>query len=410
MKKISIIPAAFLMVLVFAVSSQAVDFRLGGTDLSVGGSARLDAGWQYNDKGDVGDGEAGNNTKMFVTIPSDTNIYLRAKSENLLGYVELGLSNPHQDALNSSPNYPQDKGAVRVRYAYGQYAFNSSNEILIGQTDCLFSQLTPKQYLYDDNGMQGFGVVMSDRYPQIRYTYKQNRIIAQVAIQQPVVNNQNDFKLYPTDLDLGNLYEANEILPAIVGSLTYKVNNDISIIPNLYFQYYKLKVDNSLVSDDINVTTFGLCVNAEAKINPVDLTGGIWWGVNLGIFGNDKRFNLSETSTVFGAPVGNHYADGTLSTGIKNNQSFGGWVQAAVNAGPGLLRLGLGGQRAQTGVTDHGYTEHIYTWGMFTNYTYMLVKNFSIAPEIVFMNNGYDVDRSNLGNTTLAGVHFQYDF
>ncbi|HEY9160289.1 MAG TPA: hypothetical protein VIS94_04285 [Desulfomonilia bacterium] len=408
MKKISIIPAAFLMVLVFAVSSQAVDFRLGGTDLSVGGSARLDAGWQYNDKGDVGDGEAGNNTKMFVTIPSDTNIYLRAKSENLLGYVELGLSNSHLNVYNSDLDYPQDKGAVRIRYAYGQYTFNINNEILIGQTDCLFSQLTPKQYLYDDNGMQGFGVVMSDRYPQIRYTYKQNRIIAQVAIQQPLVNDPDDFKLASEPNE--GIYEANEILPAIAGSITYKINNDISIIPNFYFQYYKFKANSSEVNDDIDVTTFGLCVNADAKINIVELTGGIWWGVNLGIFGNDRRFNLSGDSTVFGAPVGNHYADGTLSTGIKNNQSFGGWVQAAVNAGPGLLRLGLGGQRAQTGVTDHGYTEHIYTWGMFANYTYMLVKNFSIAPEIVFMNNGYDVDRSNLGNTTLAGVHFQYDF
>ena len=405
MKKISIIPASFLMVLIFAASSLAVEFRVGGTDLNVGGSARLDAGWQYNDKGDVGQGEAGTNTKMFVTIPSDTNLYLRAKNGNLLGYVELGLSNPHQTVYNSSPNYSQeqDKGAVRIRYMYGQYAFNSNNELLIGQTDCMFSQLTPKQYLYDDNGMQGFGVVLSDRYPQIRYTYKQNRITAQIALQQPVANDPEDFKLYAD-------YEANEILPAIVGSLTYKVNNDISIIPNLYFQYYKLKTNSTLAKDDIDVTTFGLCVNAQAKINVVDLTGGIWWGVNLGIFGNDKRFNLDENSTVFGAPVGNEYAEAGVSTDIKNNQSYGGWVQVAANAGPGLLRVGIGGQRAQTGVTAHGYTENIYTWGMFANYTYMLVKNFSIAPEIVFMNNGYDVDRSNLGNTTLAGVHFQYDF
>jgi hypothetical protein len=26
------------------------------------------------------------------------------------------------------------------------------------------------------------------------------------------------------------------------------------------------------------------------------------------------------------------------------------------------------------------------------------------------MDNGYDVDRTNLGNTSMAGVHFQYDF
>jgi hypothetical protein len=404
MKKISIIPASLLMVLILAASSLAVEFRVGSTDLNIGGSARLDAGWEYNDEGDVAPGESGSNTSMFVTIPSDTNINIRAKNGNLLGYAELGLSNPHLNVNNStSVTNLQDKGAVRIRYIYGQYAFNSNSELLIGQTDCMFSQLTPKQYLYDDNGMQGFGVVLSDRYPQIRYTYKQSRITAQIALQQPVTNNPEDFKLFYD-------YEADVILPAIVGSLTYMINNDISIIPNLYFQYYKLKTDEQAAPDDIDVTTFGLCLNAQAKVNMVNLTGGIWWGVNLGIFRNDKRFNLSGTSTIFGAPVGNEYAESGNSTKIKNNQSYGGWIQAAAPAGPGLLRAGIGGQRAQTGVTEHGYTENIYTWAMYTNYTYTLIKNFTIAPEIVFMNNGYDVDRSNLGNTTLVGVHFQYDF
>jgi hypothetical protein len=406
MKKISIIPTSFLMVLIFAASSSAVEFRLGSTDLNVGGSARLDTGWEYNDKGDVADGEPGSNTKMFVTIPSDTNINIKAKTGNLLGYAELGLSNPHLNIYNSSASNPQDKGAVRLRYAYGQYAFDNNNEILIGQTDCMFSQLTPKQYLYDDNGMQGFGVVLSDRYPQLRYTYKQNRITAQVAIQQAVTPDPTYFK------DLSSAYEANMIIPAIVGSLTYKINNDFSIIPNLYFQYYKLKADDTtqIVTEDIDVTTFGLCLNAQAKINIVNLTGGIWWGVNLGIFRNDKRFNLSSDSPVFGAPVGNKYAEPGISTKIKNNQSCGGWVQAAAPVGPGLLAGGIGAQRAQTGVTAHGYMENIYTWAIYANYTYMLIKNFTIAPEIVFMNNGYDVDRRNLGNTTLVGAHFQYDF
>ncbi len=404
MKKISIIPASLLMVLILAASSLAVEFRVGSTDLNIGGSARLDAGWEYNDEGDVAPGQSGSNSSMFVTIPSDTNINLRAKNGNLLGYAELGLSNPHQNINNStSITNLQDKGAVRIRYIYGQYAFNSNSELLIGQTDCMFSQLTPKQYLYDDNGLQGFGVVLSDRYPQIRYTYKQSRFTAQIALQQPVTDNPEDFKLFYD-------YEANVILPAVVGSLTYMINNDISVIPNFYFQYYKLKTDEQAAPDDIDVTTFGLCVNAQAKVNMVNLTGGIWWGVNLGIFGNDKRFNLSGSSTIFGAPVGNEYAESGNSTNIKNNQSYGGWIQAAANAGPGLLRAGIGGQRAQTGVTDHGYTENIYTWAMFANYTYTLVKNFTIAPEIVFMNNGYDVDRSNLGNTTLVGAHFQYDF
>ncbi len=405
-KNLRVVQISILLILFMATSSSAVEFRLGGTDLNVGGSARLDTGWEYNNKGDVADGEPGSNSKMFVTIPSDTNINIKAKNGNLLGYAELGLSNPHLNIYNSSDSNPQDKGAVRLRYAYGQDAFNNNNEMLIGQSDCMFSQLTPKQYLYDDNGMQGFGVAMSDRYPQLRYTYKQNRITAQVAIQQPVTPVPSDFK------DLSSDYEANVVIPAIVGSLTYKITNDISIIPNLYFQYYKLKADDTaqIVTEDIDVTTFGLCLNAQAKINMLNLTGGVWWGINLGIFGNDKRFNLSSDSPVFGAPVGNNYAESGISTNIKNNQSYGGWFQATAPVGPGLLAGGIGGQRAQTGVTEHGYMENIYTWGLFANYAYKLIQNFTIAPEIVFMNNGYDVDRRNLGNTTLVGVHFQYDF
>jgi hypothetical protein len=404
---LSAICTPFLIVFLISTAVYAVDFKVGGTDLNVGGSARLDAGWDYNDKGDVASGEPGTNSKMFVTIPSDTNLFIRAQNSNLLGYCELGLSEPHLNtymaSAYASPSLlSKDGGAVRLRYAYGQYTFNSGSELLIGQTDCMFSQLTPKQYLYDDNGMQGFGVVLSDRYPQLRYTYKKDKLTAQVALQQAVTN----------DAVIGTSgYEPNEILPAIIGSLNYKINNNISLTPNLYFQYYKLKADSSdytSLDKDLDVTTFGLCLNAEAKLNPVDLTGGIWWGINLGIFGNDKRFNLSDDSGVFGAPIIENWP--TSDAKIKNNQSYGGWMQAAVHTGPGLLRLGLGGQRAQTGYTDHGYTENVYTWGIFANYDYELVKNFTIAPEIVFMNNGYAVDRRSLGNTTLAGVHFQYDF
>ena len=70
--------------------------------------------------GTTGGAKAGGtvNHLFSFTIPSDTNINIKAKNGNLLGYAELGLSNPHLNINNStSATNLQDKGAVRIRYA-----------------------------------------------------------------------------------------------------------------------------------------------------------------------------------------------------------------------------------------------------------------------------------------------------
>lgn len=402
MKNVSFFLVVFI-VIGLASPSDAYEFKLGQSAWALGGSARLDAYWDHKNLGDVTPGQASSETQFLLEVPTDTNINVAVEYGKVSGYAEVGLTN-----VLSSVDASLDT-LLEIRQLFLAYDFGSGHSLLVGKVPTCFSEAAPDQRLYNDNGMQGFGDLSSSRHVQIRYRYTHERWLLQAALEQAKTDDPDEILGLPEEA--ANAYIVDAYIPALVLSLGYN-GDTFHITPSVYIQTYELKKNAQSSTEvplkDITVNTYGVCLNGDMKITDLTLSGEAWWGQNLSIFDLDLRDR--DASSVFGQ----HAAAATDS--IRNVKSYGGWLQAAVQTGNGIARVGSGYQRAETKLHGESVEDFISTWGAFVNFQWSISEALSITPEVVYFNLGKDADKeyssegNSLGSEFMAGVHLQYDF
>lgn len=380
--------AAAAMLLFLQGYGHTMNFKISDVDVTLGGSARVDAGWQFSDYGDVADGKLDSGTDYFLRNPGNSRVRLKAVFENMTGYAEMGLKTDN---------------TVGVRHFYGSYDLGGGNSLLFGQTDTAFSELKPDQRLNDDLNLQGFGYLYNNRRPQIRYTHTAGSITMKAALEEPR-GVKDEY------VSIAGEHLAVKTLPALALAMEYK-DGGLMVTPSAYYQQFKSKAnDDGVDTKDVTIATYGLSLNSAYKTDPVVLAGGVWYGQNLSIFDMDKRKN--SPSTVMGKPI----AD-TTGNDIEDIDSLGGWVQLSFKTGPGLFRVGGGVQRSDTGLSGPSVEDRISTMGAYVNYEYAVAKGFTLTPELAYFDYGKDADKNkagtrknDLGNDVYAGIHLQYDF
>lgn len=400
--------AGLVLVLIVSMMSlsqmaHAYDFKLGQSTWKLGGSIRMDAYWDHTDFGDVDTGRAGSVTPFKLEMPTDTNINVSAEYGKLSGYAEIGLNNTLSTEDTSLDSL------LEVRQCYVIYDLGSGHSLMFGKAQTCFSEGTPDQRLYNDNGLQGFGDLSSGRHFEIRYRYTHDKWLTQFALEQAKTEEANE--IMPLPDDAAGAYIVDAYIPALVFSLGYSTDT-FHITPSAYYQIYKLKKNaestEALPLKDTDITTYGLCIDADVKIDKVTLSGEAWWGQNLSIFDLDLRER--DKSTVFGHPLS------TTSDSLDNVKSYGGWLQVALQTGNGVARVGGGYQQSQAKLSGEPFEDKISTWGAFVNYQWNILDGLSITPEIAYFNLGKDADKdystkgNDLGSDLMFGVHLQYDF
>jgi hypothetical protein len=287
--------AAAAMLLFLQGYGHTMNFKISAVDVTLGGSARVDAGWQFSDYGDVADGKLDSGTDYFLRNPGNSRVRLKAVFENMTGYAEMGLKTDN---------------TVGVRHFYGSYDLGGGNSLLFGQTAPAFSELKPDQRLYDDLNLQGFGYLYNNRRPQIRYTHTAGSITMKAALEEPR-GVKDEY------VSIAGEHLAVKTLPALALAMEYK-DGGLMVTPSAYYQQFKSKAnDDGVDTKDVTIATYGLSLNSAYKTDPVVLAGGVWYGQNLSIFDMDKRKN--SPSTVMGKPI----AD-TTGNDIEDIDSLGG--------------------------------------------------------------------------------------
>ncbi len=116
-----VIFAAGAMLLSLQGYVQTMNFKMSDVDVTLGGSARVDAGWRFSDYGDVADGKLDSGTDYFLRNPGNSRVRLKAVFENMTGYAEMGLKTDN---------------TVGVRHFYGSYSFDlgGGNSLLPSRT------------------------------------------------------------------------------------------------------------------------------------------------------------------------------------------------------------------------------------------------------------------------------------
>lgn len=411
--------AIALLVIGLALPVQAASFKAGDTDLTLGGSARLDVGWRFSDFGDQSKGSAEIDDKdsVFLGNPGNSRVFMKAVNGKLAGYAELGLGTGSD---------------ISTRHIYLTYDMGGGNSVLIGRTWTPVAEDSPNQRLFYDDGMQFFGDLYFDRADQIRFEHTQDKLTFKAAIQAPVnnlpVNDVIDTIYTPTeitdtegnpqtiyvaeDITFNSKYDLEAVLPAINLAMSYDGGN-FTITPSLYAQTVKFRAldEEGPFSKDITATSYALAVDAAFKADPLTISCELWWGQNLAVAANlangiDRDFYNAD----FGMPGIDYDANGS---DINDVNSYGGWIQLAANLKPGTLYCGFGYQNAE--VQDEPsdeYEDDVSTWGAFINYEYPIAKGFTVTPELLYVNYGTYPEKgdNDLGDDIFVGLHFQYDF
>ena len=376
---------AVCMVFGFSQSAGAASFKAGETDLSLGGSVRLDSGWRFSDYGDakLGTAEIDDKTDFFTEHPGNSRVFLKAVTGKMTGYVELGIHS-----------------GVSTRHAYAVYDLGAGNSLLVGHTWVPVSEDGPSQRLNYDDGLSYFGELSFVRGPQIRFEHSKDELTCKLAVMEARTEFEDDH------------YQAEDVIPAIAATLIYD-DGKINITPSLYAQRYELKaLDNDgQYSDDATVTTYIVSLDASLKLDPLTLSGEVWYGQNASAAADIVAGQLNAS---FGMPAFDGDATGQ---GLEDVNSYGGWVQLAMPINTGTFRVGAGYQSSEVEPSAEGYEDDMSTWAAFINYEYPIYQSFTITPEIMYANygknpdkNAYGDGKNDLGTDLFVGVHFQYDF
>lgn len=387
-RKLWIFTIASLISCCITMQSHAASFKLGDVDMTLGGSARLDVGWQSSDFGDVQDGRLDSKTDFFCKNPGNSRVKVKTVYDTMTGYAEIGLKSDN---------------TVGVRHIYASYNMENGNSLLVGQTDTIISEMKPDQRLADDLNLQGFGYLYNNRRPQVRFTHAGEKVAFKVALEE-------DRDVKDEYIDISGDHLAEKATPAVVLAMDYKVGG-LLITPSAYFQQFKNKAnDNAPDTKDVTISTYALAFDGSYKQDRIGAAFEVWYGQNLSIFDLDKRKN--SPTTVMGKPVKN-----AAGNDIKDVNSQGGWLQLSLKADSGAFRVGGGMQQSDTGLKGDTFEDTITTMGAYINYEYIIAKGFTVTPEIAYFDYGKDANKdkagtgkNDLGSDIFAGAHFQYDF
>ncbi|MEN6473104.1 MAG: hypothetical protein ABFD81_03750 [Syntrophaceae bacterium] len=381
---------------------QAAGFKVGDVDLTLGGSAILDAGWKRSDLGSVPQDSGQEDTRLdwFTEIPSNCRLSLKAVYENMTGYVEVGLGS----------------SGVSTRHIYAAYAMDAANTLLIGQTNSLLSEASPGQKLNNDGKLEGFGNLYAGRKPQLRFTHRQGDSL---SFSLALEDNRSAMS---SGVASGSHID-EQTMPAIMAAVAYK-NAGLTIVPSAYFQRYTLKQNDALATtEDVMLSSWALALNGAYKTDIATLSMEAWYGSNLSAIGIDKRptqpNGTTKPSMVMGAPVADESGND-----VKDVTSMGGWVQVSVPVETAMINIGAGYQRSDVENTPSElYETEVETMGAFANVAFAIAKGFTVQPEIAWFDHGNDARKTlsasgvsyaegdnTLGTDLYFGIHFQYDF
>jgi hypothetical protein len=402
-----VLSLAALMVFGLAMSASAAGaFKVGDTELKLGGSVRAAVGSHFTDYDATNTGSEDDNFDAFVDLFSTSNVNLAAKYGDLSGLIELGLNETSGSTAGNS----------YVRHAYVSYALDKNSSLLIGQTWSLLSQGVPCQRLNGDLLLKGFGNLDSNRYTQVRYTYTKDDISMSLALEDD--KELLDMSTSATDLisdvlvehtgammGTGN-YRTNVYLPAILGSLTYKMDGDdvdVTLTPSFFFEWAKL-ADNTGADNDIDAIGLAGALNGSVAIKD-DATIGFeaWMAKNAGLFAN----NITGAGTCGNGAFNDIVVD-LSGDELDDVTSYGGWLQVAVPIDEVTVALGGGYQAVDT--ENFGGTEDsIETFGVFTNVKYEITKGLTMQPEVAYFDKGDNINGVSQGDEIYGGIVFQYD-
>jgi hypothetical protein len=386
-KRLFILAAAILL---FATPVFAgVDFNVGDAKATLGASVWVEAGWDYQFHGDVPtDTTSDKETQQYINIDDPTNINLKVDYKNLGAYLEL--------------RYDQTNDTQPEFYAgYGTYKFNDKNSILFGKAPILFSTMAPKQYLYDDNCLDGYGGLDPwKRSFQVRYSYIGEKFGLDFALEEVKTDGAiEDNYIEENDLE-GASFQVQNYLPAFVLNFTWKPLDMLTINPSGYIQQYQLKPKGIEGISNTDVLTYALALGIEANLKPVNIQAEGWYGQNMSILGGiDARPSFFDPIYIDGAEnsityMGTPQWDGNK---LKDVITYGGWLQIEMPIKSFTPRIGGGYQRSSTGIVADGYERHVFTWSAFANCDIKIKDYLTVCPEFLYMYNGKDVDKDFLG-------------
>ena len=403
-KKLLILALSACMVLGSAASSWATQaFKIGDADVKFNASLRLEASYDFQDRGDVQYGQTDNTTDFNMRMSPISRAGIWINYGKVTGFVEYGLK---ADSRVSADTY--------LRHAYGIYDMGGGNSLLVGQTWSIVALHFPMQRLFKENALYSVGNLYLHRNQQIRFTHKTDKLILKVALE-----DNDNYK----DADDFGLTQANylveESTPALDASLTFKPSSNITLTPSGMIQRYKLK-DNALAAyHDVNVMTWMAALDGTIKSDVLTTDFEAWYGQNVGLSAIAFDERPSTKSISAGLPVANAYG-----SDLKDVNSYGGWLQFAVPVNPvTVVYLGGGYQHSQVRNSGINYKDSVSSWGLFANFKYSLTKHFYIQPEVSYFNWGDAAVRyrsadigdstyyygNDLGTELYTGVFFQYD-
>jgi len=387
MKKIFIFAAAALLVLGLSTSSWAV------ADFAIGGSARLDTGWQLRDWGDQADaaygvGSEDSQTNFYLDNPGNGRVNFKATVDDVTGFFELGLGDTN----------------VSIRHAYASWDMGGGQSLLFGHTWSIMAFGFTDQRLNFDNGNVGAGCLYFGRHPQLRYTYAAETFTLQIALED------NDTGVNPT----AGVKYVETMIPAIVASVEFSPMEMLTLTPSGFYQMYDL-TGVLPATRDLDIDTYALALDGRLNFEAFRISFEGWWGQNLGVAADaiDIRPGIvAGLPTVgFAAPVAN-----AAGTDVEDVNAYGGFVQLTFPMETMLFNAGLGWQSADVeNSPSAAFEDSQEVMSFFVNVLYNLTDNMYIQPEFSYFDYGDDATKNpgvgnDLGNDIFVGVHWQADF
>ncbi|MBF0395654.1 MAG: hypothetical protein HQK78_02690 [Desulfobacterales bacterium] len=400
MKRFLVLIVTVILMISFAVSAQAVSWKVGDVDFSINGSIRTEMSYQLASRGD--NNKKPDRNTFILESPGNSWIRTSLKYDKLDAVAEFGLILEDHDVLRF------------MRHAFISYDLGTGNKLIIGRTWTILAEDGAFQREGWDSGLWGAGELFAFRHEQIQFFHKGEEFTFKCSIE-------DSLKIEGDNFGLKNDYTTEDIFPAFYANLSYS-KGGFKINPSAFVQSYKLKSNKDNPNNkDITVTAYAGALNTSYRNNIIGISTEIWYGQNLYIhlaesnISQHNGFQLQrlDASTIIGKPVANNAGDD-----INNVNCMGGWVQVAVFLNKAMIyRIGGGYQEADSGMSGINYEDKLYTWGVYTNFEYMVLKGFRVIPGIAYLNWGKDVNKNrfgtnknSLGNDTFFGVFFQYDF
>ena len=380
MKKFWVSALAVLLAIGLSIPAVAATFKIGDADFKLSGSIRVNAAYQFTDKGDIKVGTEDSETDFFIKNPGNSRGSVWAKYENVSGFIEYGV----RDDSDS-------RDSLYARHVFLSYDMGEGNSFTVGQTWSLLGLHFANNEMNYSRSMFGFGNLYAGRVPVVRFTHKGD-VTFNIELENTDTKDQPGFI-------------SNEMLPALAGNLIYKTGG-LTLTPSFLVQQYELTSTADGI-DDIDVLGYALCLDTVYKLDMVTIDAQVWYAQNGAIFADafDAVRVAGGALSGFGAPVYD------LATGdIEDINSYGGWLQFTVPVDKNAVSLGAGYQQSE--IDDTVGTEDDWSrYGLFANYRVNLTPQFFVQPEVAYYNYGEDVDGVNeYGSDTFVGVHFRYNF